>query len=258
MISIENLSCGYGKKVVLDKVSATIEKGELTCLLGKNGAGKTTLFKTIMGLLPSLSGNVFIDDNAITSLSPSRLAKHISYVPQAHSTPFPFTVLEVVLMGQFVHTKGYFGKPSKENLNMAYESLFTLGIEHLAKKNFNKLSGGQKQMVLISRAIAQKPDYIAMDEPTANLDLGNSTKVMKVSGMLKKQGFGIIMNTHSPEQALQFADKVILLKNGLIEAEGKPDDVLKPEVLTELYDTKVEIIETFASSGEQRKLLITL
>lgn len=258
MIELKNLSCGYGNKRVLSNVDLAINKGELTCILGKNGTGKTTFFKTILGLLPKLDGEIFYNGKSLSSFSSKEVAHLIGYVPQAHGLPFPFSVLDVVLMGQYIHTSGVFGKPQKQNIEQAVACIQTLGIEKLLHKNFSKISGGEKQMVLIARAMAQQPQFIAMDEPTANLDMGNSIKVMKVAQLLKQKGYGVIMNTHLPEQALQFADKVIMLKNGSVSNIGEPQAVLRADILSDLYNTPIELIEAFTSTGEARKLLVTL
>ncbi len=258
MITLKDISCGYGKKAILTGINICLKEAELTCLIGKNGVGKTTLFKTILGLLPPLAGEITFDKQAVQTLTCSEIAKQISYVPQAHGTPFPFKVLDVVLMGQHVHTSGFFGKPAKHNVDIAVECIQALGIEKLMHKNFSKISGGEKQMVLIARAMAQQPRFIAMDEPTANLDLGNQVKVLKVSQILKQKGYGVIMNTHSPEQALQFADKLIMLKKGGIAKVGVPSKIIHSDSVSELYNTPVELVEAFTSSGESRKILLTL
>ena len=258
MIELKNITCGYGTKPVLSDVNLTINTGELTCILGKNGIGKTTLFKTILGLLPSLSGDIVYQGENLKTYSSKSVARLISYVPQAHGSPFPFSVLDVVLMGQYIHTSGVFGKPQKQNIERAMACITTLGIDKLTHKNFSKISGGEKQMVLIARAMAQEPSFIAMDEPTANLDMGNSMKVMKVAQLLKQKGYGVIMNTHLPEQALQFADKVIMLKEGQVSRVGKPHEVLHSHTLSELYNTPIELVETQISTGERRQLLVTL
>lgn len=258
MIDLKNVSCGYGNKTILSNINLSIKTGELTCILGKNGTGKTTFFKTILGLLPALGGEILYNGNSIDSYSSKNIARLISYVPQAHGTPFPFSVLDVVLMGQYVHTSGVLGKPQKQNIDRAIECIKSLDIEKLMHKNFSKISGGEKQMALIARAMAQEPLYIAMDEPTANLDMGNSIKVMKVAQLLKKKGYGVIMNTHLPEQALQFADNVIMLRKGKVSKMGTPHQVLHSESLSELYNTPIEIIETCTSKGESRKLVVTL
>ncbi len=258
MITLNDLSCGYGNKKILTGLNLTLKEGQLTCLIGKNGVGKTTLFKTLLGLIPAIGGQICIDGRQIQSFSCSQLARQISYVPQAHGTPFPFSVLDVVLMGQYVHTSGFWGKPKKQNLDMAMESIHSLGIEALAHTKFSRISGGEKQMVLIARAMAQQPRFIAMDEPTANLDLGNQVRVLKVAQILKEKGYGVIMNTHSPQQALQFADNLVMLKKGGVAHVGMPSEILQPDTLSELYKIPVELVEAQTSTGESRKILLTL
>jgi len=256
MIELKNISCGYGKKLVLSGVNLTIEKGKITCLLGKNGAGKTTLFKIIMGMLPPIEGAVFLDKKPVGNYSPKELARFVSYVPQAHGTPFPFTVPEVVLMGQYACSNGFFRLPGKQNREVAMACIRMLGIERLKDKYFSMLSGGEKQLVLIARAMAQQPLFIAMDEPTSNLDLGNQVRVMKITEMLKEQGYGIIMNTHSPEQALNYADQVILLKDGKIRETGNPAQIMDSKLISEIYSTCIELVSARTESGMIRKVCI--
>ncbi len=258
MIQLNNLTCGYGKKHILSNVTERIKQGEITCLLGKNGIGKTTLFKTILGLIPPLSGNILYKNKNITDYSHQELAKEISYVPQAHGTPFPFTVFDVVLMGNIAHAKGLFRHPSVEAQHIAASCISLLGIEHLSHQTFSKLSGGEKQMVLIARAMAQQPKFIAMDEPTSNLDMGNNIKVMKITHMLKKKGYGVLINTHSPEQALNYADHVIMLKEGKIAASGNPHVVIDTQSISDIYNAEIELIETKTIKGHMRKVCVTI
>lgn len=258
MIKLENITCGYGKKSILSDINLTINKAELTCLIGKNGVGKTTLFKTILGILPQLKGSITFDGTVTNGLTSLEQAKYISYVPQAQGSPFSFSVLDVVLMGQFAHNSGFFAKPSKKSVEIAMECLQILGIEKLTRKNFSRISGGQRQMVLIARAMAQQPQFIAMDEPTSNLDLGNQMRVLKMTQILKEKGYGVIMNTHSPEQALQFGDKVIMLNSNSAARVGVPSDIIQSDTISELYSTPVEIVEAISSKGDRRKLLLTL
>lgn len=258
MITLNNLYCGYGNKEVLKDISFSIPEAKFTCLLGKNGVGKTTLFKTILGLLPAMGGEILYDGMRNTSFSAKKFARYISYVPQAHGTPFPFTVLDVVLMGQYAHSKSMFEKPKSLHIETAIQCMQTLGIEHLSHKNFARISGGEKQMVLIARAMAQQPKFIAMDEPTSNLDMGNQVRVMQLTKLLIQNGYGVIMNTHSPQQAMQYADEVVLLNDGTITHIGKPEEVLLANVVSDLYNTPMEIVETVTSSGDKRRVLITV
>jgi len=256
MISLNNVSCGYGQKKILNDINLTFNKAQVTCLLGRNGVGKTTLFKTILGLIPALSGKIMYGDKERHQLSPKDAAKFISYVPQAHGTPFPFSVFDVVLMGQYVHSENMFGKPSKQNQEIAMQNLEVLGIKHLKDKRYAKISGGEKQMALIARALAQQPSFIAMDEPTANLDMGNQFTVLQVAQMLKNKGYGIIINTHSPEHALNYADEVVLLNNGRMLANGKPEIIIQSTNISALYNSNIEIAKAYSTNGTCRTVCI--
>jgi len=258
MIELKNISCGYGRKQVLSSVNLTVFEGEITCLLGQNGAGKTTLFKTILGVLPPLSGTVILNGKNLSEYTSKELARFVSYVPQAHNTPFPFTVFEVVLMGQYARSAGLFRQPGKENREIACACIHTLGIDKLKYKYFSTLSGGEKQLVLIARAMAQQPAFIAMDEPTSNLDMGNQVKVMKIAEILKQQGYGIIMNTHNPDHVLNYSDAVVLLKNGKVFKTGTPKDVMNSEIVSGIYNTPVELVSAKISNGTTRRICITL
>lgn len=258
MLILENINCSYGNKTILSDVCLTIRQKQLTCLLGKNDVGKTTLFKTMLGLLSVQKGKIHFNGKNIQTFTHKETARLISYAPRAHAIPFPFKVIDVVLMEQFVHSDGLFSRPQKQNVNIAMHSLEILGIGNLANKCFSKISGGQKQMVLIARALAQQPKFIAMDEPTANLDIGNSIRVMKIAQELKNQVFGVIMNTHAPEQALQFADDVVLLDKGGVIKTGTPDAILNPRIISELFNTPVEIVEAITSKGKKREILLTV
>ncbi len=258
MIRIKNMVCGYGRKKILSDVNLEIEPGKLTCLLGKNGVGKTTLFKTILGFLPPLEGEILLGDKPLKKHSPKELAKMISYVPQAHGTPFPFSVFDVVLMGQFAYSGNLLSMPGKKNRDIAMECIQTLGIEKMKDKAFSKLSGGEKQMVLIARAMAQQPRFIAMDEPTSNLDLGNQVKVMQVAQLLRDKGYGVIMNTHNPDQALNYADCAVLLKDGKIKCSGHPDKIMVADQISEIYSTRVELFTTSTEDGSKRRVCVAL
>lgn len=256
MITLDNIQCGYGKKIILNNISCNIKKGALTCLLGKNGVGKTTLFKTILGILPTLSGNIYYDNKPLNSFTSKEFARYISYVPQAHGTPFSFSVFDVVLMGQYASTENIWGKPRKKSVEIALHCINSLGISHIANKPFSKLSGGEKQMVLIARAMAQQPMFIAMDEPTANLDMCNQIKVLQMAQLLKDKGYGIIMNTHDPNHALNYADKVIMLQNSEIMTSGEPKKVIDSGNISELYNTEIEIINAYTQNGVCKTICI--
>ena len=216
MIQLEHIRCGYGKKAVLSAVTVPIEKGKLTCILGRNGAGKTTLFKTILGIIPALGGSIRYSAKPIGAFSAREFARYIGYVPQAHNTPFLYKVIDVVMMGRYAHSGTFTGRSDAKSVEIAVSCMCMLDIEHLKNKTFSSISGGEKQMVMIARALAQQPQFIAMDEPTSSLDVGNQVHVMQQAKMLTRKGIGVIMNTHAPQQALQYADKVIVVTDNLI------------------------------------------
>jgi ABC-type cobalamin/Fe3+-siderophores transport system ATPase subunit len=256
MITLDNITCGYGNKVILRNISASINKGEITCLLGKNGAGKTTLFKTILGILPALGGSILYDKKAFNAFNSRQFARYISYVPQAHGTPFSFTAFDVVLMGQYASSDNIWGKPGKKSTEIALDCIISLGINHLSNKPFSKLSAGENHIVLIARAMAQQPAFIAMDEPTANLDMSNQIIVLQLVNLLRNKGYGIIMNTHDPDHALNFADKVIMLQDGEIKACGEPKKVINSVSMSELYNTDIEIVSTYTQNGSCKTVCI--
>ncbi|MFT3739316.1 MAG: ABC transporter ATP-binding protein [Breznakibacter sp.] len=258
MIRTEKLSCGYGSRAVLTNISLCFGQGQLTCLMGRNGVGKTTLFKTVLGLLKPLGGQVYINGKRLHGYSPLQLAKQVSYVPQAHGNPFPFTATEVVMMGQYAHSQSFWQGSSPHGRRNAIECLEGLGVGHLADKLFSKISGGEKQMVLIARAMAQKPQFIAMDEPTSNLDMGNQHKVMQTARLLVTQGYGVIINTHQPDHAANYADQVVLLNNGGMAACGAPQDVMRSDVISEIYNTKVEMLTARTSCGKIRSVCVAI
>lgn len=235
-----NLSCGYGKKIIMQNVSFSMGQGEVVCLLGSNGAGKTTFFRTLLGLMRPLGGAVFIDGADITGMKPSQLAARIAYVPQSANVSFPFSVEEVVLMGRGAHVKSISG-PSLKDQKKARECMASLGIAHLGQKVFNRLSGGERQMVLIARALTQQTAFLVLDEPTSNLDFGNQIRILERILELKERGIGIIMTTHSPDQVLLCASRVMVFNRGALVQIGTPQKVITASLLQNLYGVNAMI-----------------
>ena len=177
-LEVSNLQFSYKTVNVLRGISFDVSEGTLLCVLGKNGAGKSTLFRCILGLLKGYGGNVLIDGIKAETLSPKELAGKISYIPQNHSTAFSFSVLDMVMMGATTQLN-QFGNPRRKERVLAEAALEVMNIRHLKDRNFSNISGGEQQLVLIARAIAQQTKIIIMDEPCSNLDYGNQIKVMK-------------------------------------------------------------------------------
>lgn len=246
-LEARDLTVGYGRTAVGRGLSLSVAPGEVMCLLGPNGCGKTTLFRTILGLLPPLAGTVLLGDVPISSLRRAEIARRIAYVPQAHAPPFPFETLEVVMMGRTARL-GTFAQPGAADRAAAHDALDRLGIGNLAMRDYSRLSGGQRQLVLIARALAQDAPLIVMDEPTASLDFGNQAQVLTQISMLARAGGtagqGVILSTHDPDQAFALDARVTLMKDGQIRATGPADDVLTSAALSAVYDLPVTVETT--------------
>lgn len=241
--SLVDAKCGYEKTTVIQDVSLTVEAGEVLCILGPNGTGKTTLFKSILGLLKMQGGRVEFDGQNMAAMNRAQIARMIGYIPQAHNPPFPFRVLDVILMGRTAHL-GILASPGKKDLIIAEEALDTLNIRYLRDKIYTEISGGEKQLVLIARALVQKPKLLVMDEPTAALDFGNQLLVLSYISKLAESGLGIVMASHFPDHAFLYSTKVILLKKGGVYATGTPDETITEENLKRLYGVDVKIVDT--------------
>lgn len=239
---IEHLQCGYGTKNVVQDFSVSVEPGEILCILGPNGVGKTTLFNTILGNLPRQGGRIFLDGREMNTMSRKEQARWISYVPQAHNSPFAFSVLDVVLMGRIAYLD-FFASPKEEDMDAAWQALDSLGIAHLADQIFTEISGGEKQMVLIARALAQQPRFLMMDEPTSNLDFGNQAKVLKNIRKLADLGLGVIMTTHDPDQVFQCDANVVLMMRDKQILTGPAEAVVTQEHMLKAYEVPVWIAQ---------------
>lgn len=242
-LEIRNATCGYGSKSILTNVNLTVKRGQIACLLGKNGSGKTTLFKSLLGLLPLLRGEILLDEKNVRKLTRREFAQKVAYVPQARSLPFSFSALEVVLFGRTAYLSP-FASPSKKDKTIAEEALELLHISHLRDRVFTHLSGGEQQMVIIARALAQQPSFLIMDEPTSNLDFGNQIEVISQICQLKSDSLGILMSTHSPDHAFMSDSEVVVVHEGGIWKNGPCQEVLSEQSLKAIYGIDVRITST--------------
>ena len=240
MIAATELAIGYNGKKIADGVSLSAGSGDVLCLLGPNGSGKTTLFKTLLGLIPAISGHVDVCGKPLATLSRAAVARNIAYVPQAHAAPFAFTSLEVVLMGRTAHL-GPFEQPGPDDHDTALRALSRVGIEDLATADYTRLSGGQRQLVLIARALAQGAPVLIMDEPTASLDFGNQMRVLTEVTRLANDGLTVILSTHDPDHAFAVGTQVVLLHDGKVIGNGPPDAILTAATLSEVYGIAVNV-----------------
>lgn len=272
-ISVENLTLSYDKNLVLNNINFSIRKGSVVTLVGPNGCGKTTLLKIINGFLRQNEGTVYIDSRNIEEIANRELARILGHVSQMHKSSFPFSVLDVVLTGRMPYIS-VFSTPRKEDVEKACKVLAFMGIEHFAQKPYTQISGGERQLVMIAKALAQEPDFLLLDEPTSFLDLKNQIHVLKtIINLARTRNITVLMTLHEPNHALLFSDEIILLRKlhefengnfanlydspdaspenertlafpeGNIICYGVPEKVMTPEKIKEAYGINVDILE---------------
>lgn len=239
-MSVQGLSFAYGEHEVLHNISFSVDYGEFLSVLGPNGVGKSTLFRCMLGLLAPSAGGAYVDGRAVADMSARQLAYAIAYIPQSHSPVFNFSVFDMVLMGTTAQT-GSFASPGKRQRSLANKALRRLGIEHLSDRGYANLSGGERQLVLIARAIAQQAKVLVMDEPSASLDFGNRLRVMRTVRDLTRDGYAVIQSTHDPEQAYMYSDRILALHGGRVAAFGTPKETLNADLVSALYGVDVEV-----------------
>ena len=247
-IEVKDLSFSYGEKNILKNISFSVEKGTFVSVLGPNGAGKSTLFCCILGLLPNYSGEVRINGKDRKRFSVREAARQIAYIPQSSHSVFHYSVLEVVLMGRTSYCS-LLQNPGKEDERLCLHALDRVGIGHLKDHCFHKLSGGEQQLVLIARALAQDAPVLLLDEPTANLDFGNQLLVLQQAKQLAQEGYTVIQTTHNPEQSYLFSDRILALQQGQLIADGKPADVLTDEIMKQLYHVDVNVVSLYEDAA---------
>ncbi len=238
-ITLKNLSFAYNGSPVLKNISHHFEKGQLISIVGPNGSGKSTILKCMDRILKPNRGEIFLDSKNILHFRADELARKLAYVPQSEAGTFPATVFDTVLLGRKPHIQW---SPRANDLEISANIIEKLDLSKIALKSINKLSGGQRQRVFIARALAQEPEVLLLDEPTANLDLKHQLEVLKVLKSLTQQGITVIIAIHDLNLALQYSDKFVLLKDGEIFANGG-HEIISNINIEKLYDIKVKIIK---------------
>ena len=237
---VKDLRFAYGDHEVLGGISFDTEYGQFISVLGPNGVGKSTLFRCLLGLSTPTGGEVTVDGEKISHLSPAQLARKMAYIPQSHHPLFNFSVRDMVLMGT-TSQLGRFAAPGKTQEKMALAALERMGIMHLKDRGCSHISGGERQLVLMARAIAQEAKILVMDEPSANLDFGNKLRVMKTVKGLTADGYTVIQSTHDPEPAYIYSDKILSLHGGRVLSWGTPQEVMTEALISTLYGVDVEV-----------------
>lgn len=239
-MKIQDLHFSYGDHAVLQGISFETELGEFVSVLGPNGVGKSTLFRCMLGLLEPAGGTVIMDGRDIRTMTAAELSRHVAYIPQSHNPVFNFSVFDMVLMGTTAQL-GRFASPGKAQERQAEAALERMGIMHLRDRGCGNISGGERQLVLIARAIAQQAKILVMDEPSANLDFGNKLRVMQTVKGLTDDGYTIIQSTHDPDQAYLYSDKILALYGGKVLAWGTPQETISNSLISTLYGVDVEV-----------------
>lgn len=241
-MEVKNLYFKYKEESVLEDISFSLARGSLLTILGENGAGKSTLFKAILGFLTPDKGDILVDGKSLNRVDFKERARKIAYIPQSHNPTFNHSVVNVVEMSSNVRLSS-FGRPKDNEREKAYGILKSLGIAELRNKGYKEISGGERQLVLIARAIMQEASILVMDEPTANLDFGNQIRVMEVCRELVGRGYSIIQSSHNPQHSIKYSDEILLLYNRRVLAKGEPLSVLTGENLKKIYKMDLEILE---------------
>ena len=250
-LEIKNIRCGYNGHSLIGPLSASVSRGEVLCIMGSNGVGKTTFLKTLLGFLPRIGGNVTLHGEDLKFWSRKKMARYLGYVPQSHIPPFPFRVLDVVVMGRVSKMRS-FSNPSAHDFRESERALASLNILHLKDRIYTELSGGERQMVLIARALTQKPEILLMDEPTASLDFSNQVRVLEQINKLAETGLSIIMTSHSPDQAFRCNAKVILLCKDNKYQWGTARQIVTEQNLRSAYGVEVKISDIQTPEGRIR------
>lgn len=257
ILSTKNACCGYGSNIILSDINIDVKKGEVLCILGPNGVGKTTLFKTILGLIELKSGDILVESHSIKRMSSKNKARLMGYVPQVHDPPFSFKVSDVVMMGRTAYI-GSFSTPGREDHRIAQESMASLRISHLKDRIYTELSGGERQLVLIARALAQQPKILIMDEPTSNLDFGNQIRVLQQINELTQNGLSVVLTTHFPNHAFMCASKVAMVKKNKTIEIGTSEEVITEENLKDTYGVGVKITSVQGVDGHIIKTCVPM
>jgi iron complex transport system ATP-binding protein len=248
LIEVRGAAFKYGERTVFSSIDLDVFAGEVLTILGPNGCGKSTLLRCIGGALCLAEGTVRMGNDDLSTLDPGARGRRIGFLFQDHTPTFPFTVLDVTVMGRTPHMS-IFGMPSPRDTALAEEALDTVGIRHLKNRPYTELSGGERQLVLLSRTLAQQPDVILLDEPTSHLDMRNQVLCLKTIGALAALGRPMIMTTHDPNHAFLYPGRVVLMKPDGSLLTGPASDVITDATLSMIYGTDIGVFSVARRAG---------
>ena len=254
-LAARGLAYGFPGRTLGRGIDLELRPGEVTCLLGPNGSGKTTLLRTLLGLLPPIAGEVILEGRALAAWPSRQRAQRLAYVPQAAESYFDFSLRETVQLGRTAH-RGVFSAPTALDRERTEEALGRLRLRELAGRPIHRVSGGERQLALIARALATESRYLLMDEPTANLDFANQALILEEVARIRASGHAVLFSTHHPDHALAIADRAVLLKAGGVAAAGTVDDVVDSRQLSALYGRAIEVVDAALADGTRRRTCV--
>lgn len=240
-LEIANIKFCYNMNQVIDGVSLTLTQGEFLGIIGPNGAGKSTLLRLMCGILKPEQGEVRLFDTKLSVQTPKNLARHIAFVPQETHFALNFTVDDVVMMGRYPYQRP-FGREDRKDLEARENAIAAAQVEHLRSRPVNSLSSGERQRVVIARALAQAPRILLLDEPTSHLDLHHQYAIMQLLKRLNTDGLTVVVVHHDLNLASLYCERLVLMHRGRIAATGKPKDLINAQTLIQVYGTKVRIV----------------
>lgn len=253
-LEVKHATFSYdGKRNIFEDISFSVDPGKVFCILGPNGTGKSTLLRCLCNLYKLNGGEIDIDDTNISTVGAAGLARKMGFIPQLHTPTFPYTVLQVVLMGRTPHLN-MIAIPSEKDYKIAEKAIEAVNIGYIKDKPYTELSGGQMQLVLMARVLAQGPEILLLDEPTSHLDMGNQLHIIEMIKKLSGRGLSIVMTSHYPDHAFLSSDKVGIMKEKRFIAMGNADDVVTEANLKEAYGIDIRIV--FMGGDINRKMAV--
>lgn len=231
-LALEHISVHFGNQKIVNEVSLEVKKGDFVGIIGPNGSGKSTLMRTVYRTIQPNSGAVFLGGYNIKEIKLADSAKQLGVLGQFNTVNFDFTVFEMVMMGRTPH-KSMLGADTAEDYNIALDAIQKVGMEHYAHRSFASLSGGEKQRIVLARALAQLPKILVLDEPTNHLDIKYQLQILSI---VKSLGIGILAVLHDLSLAAMYCNKLYVLKDGQIMAHGVPREIITPELIRDVYE----------------------
>jgi len=253
-LEVRNATFAYrgGGDEIFRGIGFSVGEGDLLSVLGPNGCGKTTLIKCLCGILRPKEGEILLNGRAVHSLTRAEIARNIGYIAQEHDQVFPYSVLEVALMGRAPHL-GWFSLPSDKDIRIAEEALRMMDISHLRDRPYTEISGGERQLTLIAAVLAQQPKMLVLDEPTSHLDLKNQIFILGTMRKFAKEGLSVVMTTHLPNHALHYSSRVVLMSKGGVITVGSAEEVITEKNLSKTYGVDIKILSVSDPIGTNLK-----